>query len=551
MGRVIAMASALSLLVCTAFQAWRPFFFLTHDNVTQWLPPMVEIARHLQADRPAFVSESLFGGNYDWSTDATIFPLISPLLPLLSPLARTAYYFALVDIITTFEFVVIAIAFAASATWLRRRHDLPISDGIIVATTLSYAFAPLFLLYGTSWMGFINVQAAWPLVFVALQFRSALGAIGLIFGAFVFCVFGGNLHPFFFLICGSMGWAAYFYWRNRSIRPLLCLVTSLMLLSLLIYLVIGPGLETIGSSGRIRSFSATKSTLFNVPPLSLAASIFLGPFSESLFSPWVMFGGPSWGWAIAYSAVNLPTTIALARGGWRDTKSRSLLVAVGLVMLFVWRPVWLADLITAIPVLRSTRWPFRELAILLFHVHLLFLFNYRPLPRFWNRLIWSVALFPMVFLFAKGPPSMGPAELSRRLILSGVADEYWKTIRPVLIPRKNLVCADLQLVDDAYERAPFPLLPSHNFASLFGVVSVSGYSTTTPLLLDRARLVPPAAHGIYSRAQAKVYLEHFPDTRLTVLHQVDPPIWSIYEDGLEKRLTLDPETLFIRTVTGE
>ena len=136
-GKVIAMSATLALLACVALQIWRPYFFLTDDNVVQWLPPMVEMARNLHAGKPVFVSASLFGGNYDWSSDATIFPFLNPLLPLLSPLARTPFYFALIDIITTLEFMVIAVAFAAAVLWLRRRQEIPIGDWAVVAVSLS------------------------------------------------------------------------------------------------------------------------------------------------------------------------------------------------------------------------------------------------------------------------------------------------------------------------------------------------------------------------------------------------------------------------------
>ena len=95
-GMVLAMSAALALLACVALQIWRPYFFLTDDNLVQYLPPMVEMGRNLQAGKPIFVSAYLFGGNYDWSSDASAFAFLSPLLPLLSPVARSPYYFALI-----------------------------------------------------------------------------------------------------------------------------------------------------------------------------------------------------------------------------------------------------------------------------------------------------------------------------------------------------------------------------------------------------------------------------------------------------------------------
>ena len=61
-------------------------------------------------------------------------------------------------------------------------------------------------------------------------------------------------------------------------------------------------------------------------------------------------------------------------------------------------------------------------------------------------------------------------------------------------------------------------------------------------------MLPPAISGIYSPEQARIFLERFPESRLTVVHQLNPPIWSIYESGRERRLTIDPASLAIRPV---
>ncbi len=231
----------------------------------------------------------------------------------------------------------------------------------------------------------------------------------------------------------------------------------------------------------------------------------------------------------------------MIRGGRPSRASRALLVAIAIVTLLVWRPLWLAEILSVLPVFRSTRWPFREIVVLLFFVHVLFIFNYRPLPRHWNWTVWFLALIPLVALGLAGAPSMGPIELSRRLIISGAADAYWREMRPALDARATLVCADLPLVSSSPESMPFPLLPSHNFAALFGVVNVSGFSPSSPYSIDRARMMPPGVNGIYSPEQARIYLEQFPETRVVWLRQTDPPIWSIIDGGQERRLTLDPE----------
>ncbi len=490
--RVLAFTATAALLVCLTLQVWRPFFFLTNDNLTQTLPAMVEIARNIGEGKPALVSASLFGGGYNWSTDASFFILISPLLPLLSPLARSDWYFSVVDVITTFEFVVVAMSFAFAALWLRRRHDLALGNGIIVVASMSYTFCPLMLLFGSSWMGFINAQAAWPLVFIALQFRSAWRAIALLFAAFAFSLFGGNPHPFVFLLLGSGGWALYFSARSRSFRPVVCFAASLVPILALVWLLFDAGGGSALAADNVRAFSAAKASNLNVPPLFLATSFLVGPVAGRLGGPSEIFGaGWIWSAAIGYSLVNLPTLVSLLRGGRPRACSVALFVAIAIVIFLVWRPGWLANLFAVVPVLRSTRWPFRELIVLVFFVHLLFILNYRPLPRPWSFVVWLAALLPLGYLATAGPPSMGLHELSRRLILTGAADAYWREIRPTLGARPNLVCVDFSPVDTATELVPHPLLPSHNFAALFGLVNVAGNSPSSPLLRDRTRLLPP------------------------------------------------------------
>ncbi len=83
------------------------------------MPPMVEIARNIGVSKPPFVSAALFGGDYHWANDASIFTLAgASLLPLLALLAGSLY-FSIIDVITTFEFIVVVMSFSAMAPWLR------------------------------------------------------------------------------------------------------------------------------------------------------------------------------------------------------------------------------------------------------------------------------------------------------------------------------------------------------------------------------------------------------------------------------------------------
>jgi hypothetical protein len=532
-------------------QIWRPCFFLTDDNVVQWLPPMVEMSRHLHEGKPVFVSATLFGGNYDWSSDATIFPFLTPLLPLLSPLARSSVYFILIDVITSIEFMAISASFAAAALWLRRRHSIPIGNWAVVAVSLSYAFAPLHMLYAASWTGFVNAQAAWPLVFVALQFSSARSAIAVLFSAFGFALFGGNLHPFGFLLLGSIALAIYFVVERKTFQPLLCLGGALVLVAAVAYAAIGNGLREIAVTGQVRSFDAATSSALNVPPLALLTSFLFGPFAGSAGGPAFLFrADPAWKSAIAYSALNWSVVAILIAGGWKSRPSRPVLIAVALAVLFIWRPAWLAELVATTPVLRSTRWPFREITVLIFLIHVLFVLNFNLLAARSRQIICAAAIVPILFLIAAGPPTFNPMELSRRLLVSGVADEYWRSLRLTLGSQPNVVCIDPRFVREGNDEVPFPLLPSQNLAALFDVVSASGYSSSSTFLLDRSKPPPFSLSGMYTPENGRQYLARFPNVRLTVVEQLNPPVWSIVENGRERRFTLNLENLQIRELAN-
>src|SRR5262249_43912853 len=151
--------------------------------------PMVEMGRHLMAGEPVFISNYLFGGGYDWRTDASVFPIISPILPLVAPMTTTGWYFGIVDVVASFELMVIAASFAGCAAWLRQKHALSLSDSHILVASMSYAFSPVVLLFGSSWMGFINVLAAWPAVLVALQLAGFWRSTALLSCAFAFSLF--------------------------------------------------------------------------------------------------------------------------------------------------------------------------------------------------------------------------------------------------------------------------------------------------------------------------------------------------------------------------
>ena len=241
----------------------------------------------------------------------------------------------------------------------------------------------------------------------------------------------------------------------------------------------GPVLGEIATTGRVRAFSAATSAALSVSPLGLTASFFLGPLAGPSGGPDFLFRAETvWKAAIAYSIVNWCVVAMVVAGGWRNPLSKPVLVGVAVTILFICRPAWLADVVALTPILRSTRWPFREISVLIFLVHLLFVLNYNILPRRMRQFAWLAAIGPMLFLSGANPPTLNPMGLSRRLLISGTADEYWRTMRPTLASQPNVACVDPRLMRESSGRSVFPLLPSQNLAALFGVVSASGHSSS-------------------------------------------------------------------------
>ncbi len=109
---------------------------------------------------------------------------------------------------------------------------------------------------------------------------------------------------------------------------------------------------------------------------------------------------------------------------------------------------------------------------------------------------------------------------------------------------------DPRLLREGIGEIPFPLLPSQNLSALFGVVNASGYSTSSPFLLDRNRPATFSLSGMSTPETGRAYVERFPNVRLTIVRQLNPPLWSILEDGRERWLTLDADTLQIRELSS-
>ncbi len=530
-----------ALLGALGLQLWRPCFFLTCDTLTATLPVQTEAYRRLWEGQSPLYNPYLFGG-YDLLTDLGHFILWGPLALPFSFLAKTAYYFLLPDIVSTLSLVVMAGAFCWSALRLRRTLNLPISNGWIVALSLSYTFTPYNLIVGASWLGFLNIGTCYPLLLAGAFERDwrKSGAIQTI--ALFYAVFGGHMHPFtMFLLFGGLTvvLAAYV---QRSVRPVIVWVGAGVLTLLLILPLLWPALVGFGQSARSHGLSVGIASGDNVPFPALGASFLLGPLSQGVLDGiHIDLSDPAYNTAIAFSLVNLPLVGLLVwKRRWNALEAGLAALAVAAVFCIA-RPAWLGQVFSHLPLLRSLRWPFREIAVLQFFAHALFLVGYRPpATQPARRTVAYASLagalaFPLIFLCAA--PTFWLFEPDRQLVMSGEADRYWNELKAqngiTAGGPRFAVQAEPKVLWPQRPAVPFVLLGAFNYASLFRVPNVMGYSTVPPanaLWLERElRIKPWFWGGVFSGgATARIVAAH-PDVQRITLTGMAPTTWRVFD----------------------
>jgi hypothetical protein len=550
----LAATLGLALAGALLLQLWRRFFFLTCDTLSGTLPVSTEAYRRLWAGRSPFYNDYLFGG-FNLLTDTGHFTLWSPLALPFSFLAQTPYYFWLPDIVGTLSLTVIAGAFCWSALQLRQTLALPIAVPLIVALSLSYAFTPYNFIVGASWIGFLNVQAAYPLVLAGAFEPHKRRALATQSAALLYAIFGGHMHLFtVLLIFGSLTVLLAALVRRSGGAILIWAAASLLTL-LIILPLLWPGIVNFNQTTRSAGLQVAEASRNNVPCASLIASFLLGPMAQQLLPNGIRIdlSDRFYNLAIAFSLVNLPLIVLLAwKRRWNALECG--LLALGLAAaVSVGRPPWLAEIMARLPVLRSLRWPFREVAVLQFFTHALFLVGFRPPTLRAPRLTalagacGAAAIFALIFLSAA--PTFCLFEPDRRLITSGEADHYWDQLRArrggAGFPR-FVVQAEPRLLWPAKAEVPFVLLGAFNYASLFRVPNISGFSNVPPPngLWPETEL--GVKHwfwgGIYGDRQTARIVAAHPDIQSIELTGMHPAAWRVFDGAAAENFCLDPAT---------
>jgi len=112
--RLLIRTLLATLALFLALEIWRPYYFLTDDNLSAGLPFLTEMGRHLKSGQSPFYSDYLFGGHYNLLRDANYFSW-SPIYFIVSLLADTPGRFAMLDLIALFNILLSAAGFALLA----------------------------------------------------------------------------------------------------------------------------------------------------------------------------------------------------------------------------------------------------------------------------------------------------------------------------------------------------------------------------------------------------------------------------------------------------
>jgi hypothetical protein len=201
----------------------------------------------------------------------------------------------------------------------------------------------------------------------------------------------------------------------------------------------------------------------------------------------------------------------------------SVLILIALVGLFILRPLWLAAVVSHTPLLRSLRWPFREIYVLLFFIH--FWLALRPValaPRAATiNTIASCAVFA-ASLYLVNPWSFSATPVDRRLLFSGQAQAYWERLKPALGPQDRLIAiADSDFTTHHHNEVPYVLLGAFNFPALFQVHAYGGYSAQGMSSARTAAATPYFLGSVYNTQVGNRLLAknpHIKALRLVSLH---------------------------------
>jgi hypothetical protein len=517
----------MTLAVFAVLEIWRPYYFLTDDNLSVGLPFLTEMGRHLKSGRSPFYSDYLFGGHYNLLRDVNYFSW-SPVNFVVSLLADTPLRFAMLDLASMFNLALGAAGFILLAARVRKDLGLVVGDGRLLFLTMSFTFSTFILTTGASWANFLANQSVLPWLALGLweaKWKRSLGLLVLfnvhqaLAGQSAATVSNGLVLTFFaILLC----------FDRHSIQPLLCWAGSNLLMLVVISPLLVPALEGFAHSRRGAGLTVPALGAFSMPALLAPISLLFGNFFEMAAyfahkpdASFFLF--PRMPSLLACAAAWCVFPLLLGRRRWTLLEGGcALLIALLLVMVI--RPLCITVFMAHLPVFRSMRWPFREILQTLFFFHLLLVLRpWAASTVLQNRVACvSLALFTLPLFFTQ-PLTLNPLKSDRALLFSGGADRYWNEVRQRLAPGERIATViDPDMWFRQTDYINYTLTGVGDFPAYFQIPTVSGYSQTAPL--DQLKIAVPAYFwfGAYSPPQLPEVRKAYPNVRIITVQSFHP-----------------------------
>ncbi len=512
----------VSALIFTVLEIWRPCFFLTDDNLDGGLPLFVEIGHHLLNGQSPFISDYLFGGNYNLLRDATYF-IWHPVYLFSMLLAGTSFYYVMFDV-DAFIFLMLTTAGFVNLAWyLRREVPLKVSDGWIMFLTMSFTYSVISLATGASWLNYLVNHSVLPWLALGIlqkQWRAGVGLVALfsihqILGGHPLAMISNNI----FLTLFAVGVCVC----RRSLTPLGFWIVGMLVACIVTFPLLFPMLEGFLSSSRAQGVPLYDMQLNNISLQEFPTSLFVGMALWIIHPPLhahvtytLAFCSCAAAWCIVPAA--------LSKAKWRGLEIVTLSVLV-FVAVMVIRPVWISEIMIRLPILRSMRWPFRELVQFQFFFHLFLLLRPPGLPVRLQRLtaFTSACVMVLPMLFYVIGPTFNEMPIGRKLIFSGELDRYWDKVRPLLKPTDVvavLIPYNVYMNDD-YEK-PNGLLAAFDYSCLAKVINANGYSHTAPPDQLYTQTIPFYPNGAYEISQREALLKERPEIKFITLESLHP-----------------------------
>jgi len=529
------------LIIFILLEIWRPFYFLTDDNLTGTFPVLTEIGRHLKTGQSPFISDYLFGGHYDLSRDPGSL-LWHPFYLGPALLSDTFARFWMLDITAFLYLLLTTVGFTILAHTLRREFDLNLPDLWLVFYTMSYVFSMYILMIGPSWITFLGNQSALPWLTLCILDKKLIRGTALValvtLHQFVGSYAAMTLSNTLLLTLFALGITTC----RKSPRPLFIWCAGTLLGLLLISPLLFHVLDGFAHTARLKGLSLDRNSMFAVPAAIFPFSFFFGtwtePFSHAMGNL-SLLTYPYLSTLLACAAAWCLVPALYSSSRWRPMEILCLAM-VALTALLIIRPDTIAQAMQQLPLLKSMRWPFREILQFLFFFHLFLILRppLQPARLRWLIPIYSIAIFllPLPFIHS---PTLSLRANDRFATLSGNADRFWNQVKLLLKPSDEIATViDIDLWEKNGWAIPYTYLGTANFPALYQITCISGYSPTSPTDQLPLKTRPFYWFGAFSGNQLDDILQERPNLKVIIIENAYPLKLSLYsKDGTKIDLT--------------